>query len=49
MLGPVVVTMTAIQFGLPGWLFLGALFVAAGLVSVPTAAWAERRREPVVV
>lgn len=44
MLGPVVVTMTAISIGTGGWVILSAFFVVAGLASVPSASWAERTR-----
>jgi predicted MFS family arabinose efflux permease len=42
MLGPVVVTLTVIEWGIPGWFVMGALFVAAGVATVPAARWAER-------
>jgi MFS family permease len=44
MLGPVVVTLTVIQWGVPGWFVLGAVFVAAGVATVPAASWAERSK-----
>ncbi|MCU1594451.1 MAG: hypothetical protein JWO12_1843 [Frankiales bacterium] len=44
MLGPVVVTATVIAWGTPGWLLMGAVFAAAGIVTVPVVAWAERTR-----
>ena len=44
MLGPIVVTMTVIRYGPPGWLVLGAFFVVIGCLSVPAAAWAQRSR-----
>jgi MFS family permease len=44
MLGPVVVTATAIQHGTIGWAVLGALIAAAGVLTVPAAAWAARTR-----
>jgi MFS family permease len=49
MLGPVLVTLTAIEQGLAGWLFLGVMFVAAGVATVPVAAWAERTRSSYAV
>jgi MFS family permease len=42
MLGPVVVTTLLIGWGTPGWLVLGALFLAAGLLTAPVIRWAER-------
>jgi predicted MFS family arabinose efflux permease len=44
MLGPVLVTQTAIAHGAPGWVFLAVFFAAAGAVAVPVSAWAERER-----
>ncbi|MCU1673415.1 MAG: major facilitator superfamily 1 [Frankiales bacterium] len=44
MLGPLVVTLTAIRYGTAGWVALGVLFAAAGAATVPAAAWAERSR-----
>ena len=44
MLGPVVVTGTAIQHGTAGWAVLGALIAAAGALTVPATAWAARTR-----
>lgn len=49
MIGPLVVTSTAIAWGRPGWLLLAAVFVAAGTVLVPVARWAERSRTEVAV
>jgi MFS family permease len=43
MLAPALVTSTAIRFGLPGWLLLGAMFAAAGAALVPITRWAETR------
>lgn len=43
-LGPVVVTSTAIAWGAAGWVLLGAVLLAAGLLVVPVTAWAERER-----
>jgi predicted MFS family arabinose efflux permease len=44
MLGPLVVTMTAIRYGTPGWVALGVLFAGAGAATVPAARWADRQR-----
>lgn len=44
MLGPVVVTTTVIAWGAAGWFLLGAVFVAAGVATVPAAAWVERQK-----
>ena len=49
MLGPVVVTATAIEHGTAGWAVLGALIAVAGVLSVPAAAWAARTRVDVPV
>lgn len=45
-LGPLAVTHSGLQFGIPGWLVLGALFLAAGLAMVPATRWALARRNP---
>jgi MFS family permease len=42
MIGPILVTSTAIAYGAAGWLVLGVLFAAVGALGVPAAAWAER-------
>ncbi|MFE6967932.1 MFS transporter [Isoptericola sp. NPDC057653] len=47
MAAPVVVTMLPIRYGTPGWLVLGAIFVAAGAGAAALAARAAQRR-PVV-
>jgi hypothetical protein len=44
MLGPLVVTATAIEHGTVGWAVLGTLIAAAGVLTVPAAAWAARTR-----
>ena len=44
MLGPLVVTATAIQHGTAGWALLGALIAVAGALTVPAAAWAAGSR-----
>lgn len=46
LLAPLVVTSTAIRFGLPGWLALGAVFALAGAAMVPATRWALARRAP---
>jgi len=42
MLGPLLLTALIVTWGVPGWLFLGALFLVAGLAMGPAVAWAER-------
>ncbi|MFG3406206.1 MFS transporter [Streptomyces sp. NPDC048142] len=44
MLGPLLLTALIISWGVPGWLLLGALFLAAGLGMGPAVRWAERSR-----
>ena len=44
MLGPILVTSTAITFGAVGWLALALLFAAAGALGVHVVVWAERDR-----
>ena len=44
MLGPALVTVTALSHGFAGWAVLAALFGLAGLAMGPTVAWAQRRR-----
>jgi MFS family permease len=44
MLAPLLVTSTALRFGLAGWLVLAAMFAAAGLALVPVGRWAATRR-----
>lgn len=44
MLGPALVAVTAIRYGLGGWVVLAALFVLCGLAMTPVAGWAQRRR-----
>jgi MFS family permease len=44
MLGPLLVTATAIRYGTAGWLGLGLFFALAGAATVPAAGWAERSR-----
>lgn len=42
MAAPIVVTALPIRFGTPGWLALGAIFVAAGAGAAALARWASR-------
>lgn len=49
MLGPVIVTSTALHFGFVGWLVLAAAFAGCGLALPPAAAWAAARRAPAAV
>ena len=44
MIGPLVVTSTAIALGPVGWVLLAAVFAGSGVALVPVAAWAERSR-----
>jgi MFS family permease len=44
MLGPVVVTTLLVNWGAPGWLVLGGVFLVAGLLMGPAVRWAERTR-----
>ncbi|GAA1571521.1 MFS transporter [Kribbella karoonensis] len=44
MLGPAVVTTTAVDHGTPGWILLGALFTAAGVASAAVVNRAAARR-----
>lgn len=44
MLGPILVTSTAIAHGTAGWVVLAVVFASAGLLSVPVTAWAQRTR-----
>ncbi|MEU0301292.1 MFS transporter [Streptomyces sp. NPDC006175] len=43
-LGPVLVTALVVTWGVPGWLLLGGLFVAAGYAMGPAVRWAEAGR-----
>jgi MFS family permease len=49
MLGPLIVTSTAISHGTAGWLVLAALFATAGAVAVPVVRWAEGSSRPALV
>ncbi|MCX5385603.1 MFS transporter [Streptomyces sp. NBC_00083] len=42
MLGPLLLTALIVDWGTPGWLLLGALFLGAGLALGPAVRWAER-------
>ncbi|WP_327327651.1 MFS transporter [Streptomyces sp. NBC_01210] len=42
MLGPLLLTTLIVGWGVPGWLLLGALFLAAGLAMGPAVRWAEK-------
>ena len=44
MLGPPLVTLTALSHGFPGWAVLAALFAVTGLLMGPAVRWAEHRR-----
>lgn len=44
LLAPLVITSTAIRFGAPGWLTLGAIFALAGAAFVPATRWALTRQ-----
>ncbi|HEY3502463.1 MAG TPA: MFS transporter [Actinocatenispora sp.] len=48
MIAPALTTGTAIQFGLPGWIVLGAMFAVAGAALVPVTRWAIRTRPSTV-
>jgi predicted MFS family arabinose efflux permease len=49
LLAPLVITSTAIRFGAPGWLALGAVFALAGAALVPATRWAlSQRNAPVL-
>ncbi|MFJ4871195.1 MFS transporter [Streptomyces sp. NPDC088757] len=43
-LGPLLVTTLLIGRGVPGWLLLGGVFLAAGAATVPAVRWAETAR-----
>ncbi|MFF3457331.1 MFS transporter [Streptomyces sp. NPDC002730] len=42
MLGPLLLTTLIVGWGVPGWLLLGALFLAAGVAMGPAVRWAEK-------
>ena len=45
MLAPSVMALLPLGMGRPGWLILGAVFVASGSALVPITRWAERTRD----
>jgi MFS family permease len=45
LLAPLVISSTALRFGPPGWLALGAVFALAGAALVPATRWALSRRD----
>ncbi|WP_329466893.1 MFS transporter [Streptomyces sp. NBC_01431] len=48
MLGPLLLTALVIDWGVPGWLLLGLLFLGAGLALGPAVRWAERSNSRVL-
>ncbi len=48
MLGPLLLTALVIDWGVPGWLLLGTLFLGAGLALGPAVRWAERSNSVLV-
>jgi hypothetical protein len=44
LLAPVIITNTALRFGLVGWIELAALFAVSGLLVIPVADWAVNSR-----
>ncbi|MFE3638629.1 MFS transporter [Streptomyces sp. NPDC059168] len=44
LIGPLLLTTLVLGWGTPGWLVLGALFLAAGTAMGPAVRWAERTR-----
>lgn len=48
MLGPLLLTALVVDWGAPGWLLLGALFLGAGLALGPAVRWAERSNSTMV-
>ena len=49
LIAPLIITATAIRYGVPGWLALGALFLGAGAGMVPATRWAIIRRRAIAV
>ncbi|WP_406194498.1 MFS transporter [Kitasatospora sp. NBC_01560] len=46
--GPLLLTTLLLDWGAPGWLLLGGLFLAAGFAMGPVVRWAERNRPAAV-
>jgi MFS family permease len=44
MFGPAALALLLVDWGVPGWLLLGGVFVAGGLAMGPAVRWAERSR-----
>ncbi|MGK3207291.1 MFS transporter [Amycolatopsis sp. MEPSY49] len=44
--GPVLLSTVVVGWGLPGWLLLGAVFLAAGAAMDPAVRWAQAARTP---
>jgi MFS family permease len=44
MFGPLSLTLLLIDWGTPGWLLLGAVFLVGGLSMAPAVRWAQRRQ-----
>jgi MFS family permease len=45
MLGPLLLTTLTIGWGVPGWLLLGAAFLASGIATGPVVRWAQASRK----
>ncbi|MFJ8308744.1 MULTISPECIES: MFS transporter [unclassified Streptomyces] len=48
MLGPLLLTALIVDWGVPGWLLLGAVFLGAGRALGPAVRWAERTNSGIV-
>jgi MFS family permease len=48
MIGPLLLTTLILTWGTPGWLVLGAAFLAAGVAMGPAVRWAESRTGPLL-
>lgn len=44
MMGPVLVSLTALRYGAAGWVILAVLFAVSGVAMAPAVRWAERTR-----